>query len=70
MSTINRPPIGINNDDEHSKALVKRQTKNDKNHDISRNYALISYSNRVFHSSSVRRWWTVDPWYSSIKGRP
>ena len=31
MSTINRPPIGVNNNDEHYKTLVKRQTKHDKN---------------------------------------
>ena len=33
MPTINRPPIGVNNDDGHYEALVKRQAKNDKNHD-------------------------------------
>ena len=27
MPTINRPPIGVNNDDEHYEALVKKQTK-------------------------------------------
>ena len=27
MSTINIPPIGLNNDDEHYEALIKRQTK-------------------------------------------
>ena len=41
MPTVNRPLIGVSNDDEHYKALVKRQTKNDKNHNTSRNYALI-----------------------------
>ena len=41
MPTINRLPIGVNNDDEHYQALVKRQTKIDKNHDTSRNYAFI-----------------------------
>ena len=36
---VNRLPINLNNDDEHCEALVKRQTKNDKNHDTSENYA-------------------------------
>ena len=38
---INRIPISIDNDDEHHKALVKRQTKNDKNHDTTRNYSIL-----------------------------
>ena len=41
MPIIKRPLIGLNNDDEHYEALVKRQTKNDKNHDTSRKYASI-----------------------------
>ena len=41
MPAINRPLIGVNNDDQYWKVLVKRQTKNDMNHDPSRNYALI-----------------------------
>ena len=41
MPIINRALIGINNDDEHYRALVKRQMKNDKNHDPPRNYASI-----------------------------
>ena len=47
MSPINIPLICINNDDEHYKELVKRQTKNDNNHDTSRNYALISIGSTV-----------------------
>ena len=47
MPTINRPLIGVNNDDEHYEALVKRQTKNDKNHDTSRNYVLIPIGSNV-----------------------
>ena len=38
MPIINRPPIGLNNNDKHYKALIKRQTKNDKNHDTPRIY--------------------------------
>ena len=28
MPTINRPPIGVNNSDDHYEELIKRQTKN------------------------------------------
>ena len=35
MPTINRPSIGANNDDEHYETLVKRKTKNVRNHDTS-----------------------------------
>ena len=38
---INRIAISIDNDDEHHKALVERQTKNDKIHDIARNYSVL-----------------------------
>ena len=34
MPTINRP-IDVNNENEHYQALVKGQTKNDRNHDTS-----------------------------------
>ena len=33
MTILSRPPINQNNDDEKYKALVKRKTKKDKNHD-------------------------------------
>ena len=35
MPRINIPPIGVNNNNEHYKALGKRETKNDKSHDTS-----------------------------------
>ena len=41
MSIINRPLIGLNNNDDHYEALIKRQMKNDKNHDTPRIYAAI-----------------------------
>ena len=31
LPIISRPPIGMNNDEEHHEALVNRQTKDDKN---------------------------------------
>ena len=30
MPVINRPPIGVDNDDEHHKVIIKRQPKNHK----------------------------------------
>ena len=30
MPVINRPPVGKDNDVEHHKAIINRQTKNDK----------------------------------------
>ena len=33
MPIINRPPVGIDNDEEHHKARVKRQIKNEKDKD-------------------------------------
>ena len=33
--------ISIDNDDEHNKALVDRQTKIDKKHDTARNYSIL-----------------------------
>ena len=41
MSVINRPPIGLNNDDDHCDALIKGQTKIGQNHDTSRTYTSI-----------------------------
>ena len=47
MPAVNRLPFDVNNNDEYYKALVKRQTKNDNNHDTSRNYALIPIGSTV-----------------------
>ena len=38
---IYRTLISIDNDDEHHKALVERQTKNDKKHDTAKNYSIL-----------------------------
>ena len=60
MPTINRPLIGVNNNDEHYEALVKRQTKSDKNHDTSRNYALILIGSTVAVQWEDGGLWTND----------
>ena len=67
MPIINRLLVNSNNDDEHYEALVKRQTKNDKNQDTSRK--LCFFSIRVYCSSSLRRWWTMDAWHSGRERR-
>ena len=40
MSVINRPLIGINNDDEHHKVIIKRQTKMTKTKILPKNVSL------------------------------
>ena len=47
MPIIDRTPISIDNDDEYHKALVKRQTKNDKKYDPARNYTLLPIGSTV-----------------------
>ena len=47
LPTINRSLIGVNNNDEHDEALVKRQAKSDKNHDTPRNHALIPIGSTI-----------------------
>ena len=47
MSIVNRPTIGLNNNDEHYEALVKRQTKNYKNHDTPIKYAFVPTGSTV-----------------------
>ena len=44
---INRPPIGLNKNDKQNEELIKRQTKNDKNHDTPRMYASILIGSTV-----------------------
>ena len=41
MPIINRVPICKDNDGEHHKVLVERQTKNNKKYDTLRNYTLL-----------------------------
>ena len=61
MPVINRPLIGIDNDDDHHKVIIKRQTKNDKDKDTSKNF--VSW-HRVYFSGPTQRWKTMDPWYN------
>ena len=47
MPIINRLLIGLNNNDNHYKVLIKRQMKNDENHDTPRIYASIPTGSTV-----------------------
>ena len=47
MPIINRIPINSDNDEDHYEALVKRQTRNDKNYDTARNYDFFSIGSIV-----------------------
>ena len=42
MPVINRPSAGRDNDEEHFEALIKRQTKDNKNQGTPKNYVSIS----------------------------
>ena len=59
MPLINSTPKIIENDDKHHKALVKRQTKNDKKYDTARNYTLLPTGSTVaVQRKGVDRWTT------------
>ena len=55
---INRPLIGLNNNDEHYKALIRRPMKNDKNHDTPRMYASIPVGSAVAVQCEDEGTWT------------
>ena len=57
MPIVNRPLINSNND-EHYKALVNRQTKNDKNNDTFRNYVSFSIGSTVVFQCDDGGPWT------------
>ena len=58
MPIINRMSINLDNHEGHYEALVMRQTRNNKNYDTARNNMV----NRVYCSSPMRGWGTMDPW--------
>ena len=61
LSILCKLPISPNNDDELYEALVKRQTKRDKNHDTPRNYGII-----LIESTVVVQWEDGGPWTQGI----
>ena len=62
---INRLPFNSNNNYDHCKALVKRQTKNDKYHGTARNYASFALRSTVAVHLEDGRLWT----HSTVSGR-
>ena len=59
MPIINRPPVGLNNDDEYHEALVKKQMKDDKNHDTPRMFASIPIRSTVVVQCKDAGPWTM-----------
>ena len=58
MPITNRPSIGLNNNDKHYEPLVKRQTKNNKNHGTPRKYASIPIGSTIVVQHKNGRLWT------------
>ena len=61
MPIINRSLIDLNNDADHYKVLIKRQTKHYKNHDTSRIYASIPIGSTVAVQREDGGQWTHGP---------
>ena len=47
MSIINRPPVGTNNYDEHHKAFIGRQNRNNESKDTSKSVAFLPIGSTV-----------------------
>ena len=58
MQVINRLPFGIDNDDEHHKVLIIRQTKNDKDKDTSKNVVSLPIGSTLVVQHKDGRPWT------------
>ena len=65
MPIINRLPVKLDNDDEHSEALVNRQAKNDKKYGTARNYDLFSVGSTVAVQQEKGGLWT----HGTVVGR-
>ena len=63
MPEINRLPVGIDNDDKCHKAIIKRQTENDK--DTSKNFASLPMGSTVVVEWEDWGMWT----HGTIKGK-
>ena len=60
IPVINRPLDGIDNDEEHPEAIIKRQTKNDKDKDTSKNFVSIPIGSTVSVQWKDGGSWTHD----------
>ena len=65
MPIINRPLVGVDNDDEHHKAIIKRQTKNCKDKDTSKNVVSIPIVSTVAVQWEDGALWT----HGTIEGK-
>ena len=65
MLVINRLPIGIDNDDEHHKMIIERQTKNDKDKDTSKNFVSLPTGSTVLVQHEDGGLWT----HGTIEGK-
>ena len=59
MPIINRPSIGLKNDDKNYESLIKSQMKNDKNHNTPRIYASIPIGSTVEVQCKDEGPWTL-----------
>ena len=60
MPIINRPPVGIDNDEKHHKVLIIRETKNDKGKDTSVHFVSIPIESTVAVQWEEGGLWTHD----------
>ena len=65
MPIINRPPVGRDKDEEHYEALIKRQTKDDKNQGTPRNYVSIPIGSTVAVQHEDGGLWT----HGTVEGK-
>ena len=65
MPIMNRPLVGIDNDEEHHKVIIKRQTNNDKDKDTSKKFVSLPIGSTV-----VVHWEDWGPWaHGKIEGK-
>ena len=65
MPKINRPPMGIDKDEEHYEVLIKRQTEDDKNQGTPRNYISIPRATTVVVQHDDGGLWT----HGTVEGK-
>ena len=64
MLIINRPLVGLYSDEEHHEVIIKRQTKDDKNKETSKNYVSVPIG------STVGIWVYGESWtHGTIEGK-
>ena len=64
MPLINRPPVSIDNDDEHRKVIIKKANKNDKDKDTLKIFVSLPMGCTVVVQQEDEGLWT----HGRIKG--